>query len=264
MAKIFTVANQKGGVGKTTTSINLAASLANYNKRVLLVDMDPQGNATMGSGIDKSVLETSVLEVLVEGTSIEEVVQRSESGGYDLLPANGDLTAAEVELLELKNKESRLRHALSRVKDNYDFIIVDCPPSLSMLTINSLVSCDGVIVPMQCEYFALEGLSDLIGTIKKISQFLNPKLKLEGIVRTMFDSRNSLSNEVTAQLNQHFGSLMYQVAIPRNVRLAEAPSYGLPALVYDKNSKGAVAYLGLAGEILRRGKTKKTNNEQTG
>ena len=264
MATIFTVANQKGGVGKTTTSINLAASLVNYNKRGLLVDMDPQGNATMGSGIDKSVLETSVLEVLVEGTSIEQVVQRSESGGYDLLPANGDLTAAEVELLELKNKESRLRHALLRVKDNYDFIIVDCPPSLGMLTINSLVSCDGVIVPMQCEYFALEGLSDLIGTIKKISQFLNPPLKLEGIVRTMFDSRNSLSNEVTAQLNQHFGPLMYQVAIPRNVRLAEAPSYGLPALVYDKNSKGAVAYLGLAGEILRRGKTKDTNNKKTG
>jgi len=253
---IFTVANQKGGVGKTTTSINLVASLASYGKRVLLVDMDPQGNATMGSGIEKSILNTSVLDVLVSGTNTDDAIQRSLSGSYDVLPANGDLTAAEVELLQLKNKESRLRHALIRIKDDYDFIIIDCPPSLSMLTINSLVSCDGVIVPMQCEYFALEGLSDLIGTIKKISQYLNPKLKLEGIIRTMFDPRSSLTNEVTAQLTNHFGDLVYKVAIPRNVRLAEAPSHGLPALVYDKNSKGAIAYLGLAGEILRRGKIK--------
>ncbi|MBT3566840.1 MAG: ParA family protein [Porticoccus sp.] len=256
MTRIFTVANQKGGVGKTTTSINLAASLASYGKRVLLVDMDPQGNATMGSGVNKSDLEVTALDVLVGAIGAEEVVQRSLSGSYDVLPANDDLTAAEVELLKLKNKESRLRYALIRIKNNYDFIIVDCPPSLSMLTINSLVSCDGVIVPMQCEYFALEGLSDLIGTIKKISQHLNPGLKIEGIVRTMFDPRNSLSNEVTAQLAHHFGGLMYRVAIPRNVRLAEAPSHGLPALVYDKSSKGAIAYLGLAGEILRRGKTK--------
>ena len=256
MTTIFTVANQKGGVGKTTTSINLVASLASYGKRVLLVDMDPQGNATMGSGIEKSILNTSVLDVLVSGTNTDDAIQRSLSGSYDVLPANGDLTAAEVELLQLKNKESRLRHALIRIKDDYDFIIIDCPPSLSMLTINSLVSCDGVIVPMQCEYFALEGLSDLIGTIKKISQYLNPKLKLEGIVRTMFDPRSTLTNEVTAQLTHHFGDLVYRVAIPRNVRLAEAPSHGLPALVYDKNSKGAIAYLGLAGEILRRGKIK--------
>lgn len=256
MTTIFTVANQKGGVGKTTTSINLVASLASYGKRVLLVDMDPQGNATMGSGIEKSILNTSVLDVLVSGTNTDDAIQRSLSGSYDVLPANGDLTAAEVELLQLKNKESRLRHALIRIKDDYDFIIIDCPPSLSMLTINSLVSCDGVIVPMQCEYFALEGLSDLIGTIKKISQYLNPKLKLEGIIRTMFDPRSSLTNEVTAQLTNHFGDLVYKVAIPRNVRLAEAPSHGLPALVYDKNSKGAIAYLGLAGEILRRGKIK--------
>lgn len=254
MTKIFTVANQKGGVGKTTTSINLAASLASYGKRILLVDMDPQGNATMGSGIDKSSLKITVLDVLTGEVNTEQALQRSDAGNYDLLPANGDLTAAEVGLLKVRGKESRLRHALIRVKENYDFIIIDCPPSLSMLTINSLVSCDGVIVPMQCEYFALEGLSALMDTIKKISQFLNPKLQVEGILRTMYDPRNSLTNEVTAQLRQHFGDKVYRIAIPRNVRLAEAPSYGLPALAYDKNSKGSLAYLGLAGEILRRAK----------
>ena len=254
LTKIFTVANQKGGVGKTTTSINLAASLASYGKRVLLVDMDPQGNATMGSGIDKFHLKITVLDVLTGEVNTEQALQRSDAGNYDLLPANGDLTAAEVGLLKVRGKESRLRHALMRVKESYDFIIIDCPPSLSMLTINSLVSCDGVIVPMQCEYFALEGLSALMDTIKKISQFLNPKLQVEGILRTMYDPRNSLTNEVTAQLRQHFGDKVYRIAIPRNVRLAEAPSYGLPALAYDKNSKGSLAYLGLAGEILRRAK----------
>lgn len=254
MTKIFTVANQKGGVGKTTTSINLAASLATYGKRTLLVDTDPQGNATMGSGINKSGLKITVLDVLTGEVNTEQAIQRSDSGNYDLLPANGDLTAAEVGLLKVKSKESRLRHALTRVKDNYDYIIIDCPPSLSMLTINSLVSCDGVIVPMQCEYYALEGLSALLDTISKIGQFLNPKLQVEGILRTMYDPRNSLTNEVTAQLREHFGDKVYRIAIPRNVRLAEAPSYGQPALAYDKNSKGSLAYLGLAGEIIRRAK----------
>lgn len=255
MSKIFTVANQKGGVGKTTTSINLAASLASYGKRILLVDMDPQGNATMGSGVDKSQLSVTVLDVLTGEVNTEQALQRSETGNYDLLPANGDLTAAEVGLLKVKSKESRLRHALMRVKDNYDYIIIDCPPSLSMLTVNSLVSCDGVIVPMQCEYYALEGLSALLDTIRKIAQYLNPKLQVEGILRTMYDPRNSLTNEVTAQLRHHFGDKVYRIAIPRNVRLAEAPSYGKPALAYDKNSKGSLAYLGLAGEIIRRGKS---------
>ncbi|PCJ92466.1 MAG: chromosome partitioning protein [Porticoccaceae bacterium] len=265
MTKIFTVANQKGGVGKTTTSINLAASLASYGKRVLLVDMDPQGNATMGSGINKSNLNITVLDVLTGEVSTEEAIQRSESGNYDLLPANGDLIAAEVGLLKVKSKESRLRHALTRVKGSYDYIIIDCPPSLSMLTVNSLVSCDSVIVPMQCEYFALEGLSALLDTIQKIGRLLNPKLKVEGILRTMYDPRNSLTNEVTAQLRKHFGDKVYRIAIPRNVRLAEAPSYGLPALAYDKNSKGALAYLGLAGEIIRRAKTAvKPELEMTG
>ena len=254
MSKIFTVANQKGGVGKTTTSINLAASLASYGKRILLVDMDPQGNATMGSGINKSNLKITILDVLTGEVNTEQAIQRSESGKYDLLPANGDLTAAEVGLLKVKSKESRLRYALGRVRDSYDYIIIDCPPSLSMLTVNSLVSCDGVIVPMQCEYYALEGLSALMGTIQKIGQYLNPTLKVEGILRTMYDPRNSLTNEVTAQLRQHFGDKVYRIAIPRNVRLAEAPSYGQPVLAYDKNSKGALAYLGLAGEILRRSK----------
>lgn len=254
MTRIFAVANQKGGVGKTTTSINLAASLATYDKRILMVDMDPQGNATMGCGINKSALNITVLDVLTGEVNTEQALQRSDSGNFDVLPANGDLTAAEVGLLKVKNKESRLRQALARVKNDYDYIIIDCPPTLNMLTVNALVSCDGVIVPMQCEYYALEGLSALLDTVGKIAQYLNPRLRVEGILRTMYDPRNSLTNEVTAQLRQHFGDKLYRIAIPRNVRLAEAPSYGQPALAYDKNSKGALAYLGLAGEIIRRAK----------
>jgi len=254
LSHIFTVANQKGGVGKTTTSVNLAASLATYGKRVLLVDMDPQGNATTGVGVDKNGLERSVYDVLTGKAQIEDVVRSCADGTFDLLPANRDLTAAEVELMELAGRESRLRHALQRVAGHYDFIIIDCPPSLSMLTVNSLVACHGVVIPMQCEYYALEGLSDLVNTIQRIGKVLNPGLRIEGILRTMFDPRSSLTNEVTAQLHQYFGDKVYRTTIPRNIRLAEAPSFGQTALQFDRHAKGAIAYLGLAGEIIRRRK----------
>ena len=257
MSRTIAIVNQKGGVGKTTTSVNLAASMANYGKRVLMVDMDAQGNATMGCGIDKNQLEDTVLDVLTGDTDIGKVIQRCESAKFDVLPANADLTAAEVELLNVPGRESRLRYALARVKANYDYIIIDCPPALSMLTINALAASDGVIIPMQCEYYALEGLSALINTIQQINKSVNPALVVEGILRTMYDTRNSLTNEVTAQLRQHFGDKVYRVYIPRNVRLAEAPSYGEPAIVYDKHSKGSLAYIGLAGEIIKRHKTEK-------
>lgn len=256
MGKVFAVANQKGGVGKTTTCINLAASLVATRRRVLLIDLDPQGNATMGSGIDKHALDNSIYDVLIGECNLGEAMQFSEHGGYQLLPANRDLTAAEVALLEMQMKESRLRHALAPIRDNYDFILIDCPPALSMLTINALVAADGVIIPMQCEYYALEGLSDLVNSVQRISQLLNPALQIEGLLRTMYDPRISLNNDVTAQLKEHFGDKLYDAIIPRNIRLAEAPSYGMPALVYDKQSRGAVAYLALAGELVRRQRNK--------
>ena len=252
MGKVLAIANQKGGVGKTTTCINLAASLVATRRHVLLIDLDPQGNATMGSGIDKHSLQHSVLDVLTGDADLIDVMQFSEEGGYQLLPSNRDLTAAEVVLLDLPNKERRLLDALQPVRGNYDYILIDCPPSLSMLTINALVAADGVIIPMQCEYFALEGLTDLIGSIKRIAAELNPALQIEGILRTMYDPRLSLTNDVSQQLKEHFGDTLYDTVIPRNVRLAEAPSHGLPVLAYDKQSRGALAYLALAGELSRR------------
>jgi chromosome partitioning protein len=252
LGKILAVTNQKGGVGKTTSSINLAASLVATRKKVMLIDLDPQGNATMGSGIDKHEVETSVYDVLVHGAAVADVAVKSETGGYDLLPANDDLTAAEVELLSVDNKEFRLRDALAIERAEYDYIIIDCPPSLNMLTINALAASHGVIIPMQCEYYALEGLSALMNTVSKIQQALNPDLQIEGLLRTMYDPRNSLTIEVSKQLTDHFGDKVYRTVIPRNIRLAEAPSYGMPVIHFDKQSKGAMAYLALAGEMLRR------------
>ena len=252
MSRIIALTNQKGGVGKTTTAINLAASLAAMKRRVLLIDMDPQGNATMGSGVNKNDVELTTCDVLLGIKSLSTVIKRELPCGYDLAPGNGDLTAAEVKLRDMVHKERRLRAALEEVYGDYDYIFIDSPPSLNMLTLNALVAADGVIVPMQCEYYALEGLSDLMQTLDGIREGANPWLKLEGVVRTMFDPRNNLAADVSAQLTQYFGDTLFNTVIPRNVRLAEAPSHGVPVLLYDKASRGAQAYLAMASEFLRR------------
>ena len=251
MARIIAVANQKGGVGKTTTAVNLAAALARMPRRVLLVDMDPQGNATMGSGVDKRELDASVCEVLLgEADAGEAIVRTAED--FDLLPGNIDLTAAEIRLMGIEGRERQLARALEPVAGDYDFVIIDCPPALSLLTLNALTAADSVIVPMQCEYYALEGISALVDTIEAIRGSLNPRLEIEGVLRTMFDVRNNLANAVSAELTNHFGDQVFRTIVPRNVRLAEAPSHGQSIVGYDKSSRGGIAYLGLAGELLRR------------
>ncbi len=255
MSHIFAVANQKGGVGKTTTTVNLAAALAAQGQRVLLVDLDPQGNATMGSGVDKRALKKSVYHVLLGMASLVDARQVSEAGKFDTLPANRDLAGAEVEMVDLDNRETRLKRALALHDKDYDFVLIDCPPSLSLLTLNGLCAANGVIIPMQCEYYALEGLSDLVNTIKKVHANLNPDLKIIGLLRVMFDPRSTLSNQVSAQLEQHFGDKVFKTIVPRNVRLAEAPSYGLPGVIFDRAAKGAQAYLAFAAEMIERAKT---------
>ena len=252
MGHVFCIANQKGGVGKTTTSVNLAAALARRGHRVLLVDLDPQGNATMGSGIDKRTLVRSVYQVLVGLSGLEEATLRSESGGYDVLPANRELAGAEVELVDLPRREFRLRDALAAAPSTYDFVLIDCPPSLSLLTLNALTCAHGVIIPMQCEYYALEGLSDLANTIKRVHANLNRDLRIVGLLRVMFDLRVTLQQQVSEEVQRHFGEKVFATVIPRNVRLAEAPSHGMPGVVFDPRSRGALAYLEFAAELERR------------
>jgi len=252
MGRVISIANQKGGVGKTTTTINLAASLATHGKKILMLDLDPQGNATMGSGVDKYGLDLSSYDVLLGDVPLAQAVVRSDNSGFDVLPSNADLTAAEVSLMNAPMKEKRLSLALTPVRNKYDYILIDCPPSLNMLTLNALVASNGVIIPLQCEYYALEGLTSLLDTIRQIQQSRNADLEIEGILRTMHDPRNNLSNDVSTQLISHFNELVFRTIIPRNVRIAEAPSHGLPVMAYDKSSRGAISYLAFAGEFLRR------------
>ena len=261
--RIFCIANQKGGVGKTTTTVNLAAGLAQVGQRVLVVDLDPQGNATMGSGVDKRSLTHSVYDVLLDPDTLKQALQRSPKGGYDVLGANRELAGAEVELVQLDQRDRRLRQALAGVATDYDFVLVDCPPSLSLLTLNGLCAAHGVIVPMQCEYFALEGLSDLVNTIKQVHANLNPELHIIGLLRVMFDPRVTLQQQVSEQLKSHFGDKVFNTVIPRNVRLAEAPSYGQPGVVFDPSSKGAQAFVTFAHEMVARLGPKARSSVQT-
>lgn len=252
MAKVFCIANQKGGVGKTTTAVNLAAGMAMNNQRVLLIDLDPQGNATMGCGIDKRMVENSVYQVLVGLVAASEAIVPAPDSGFDVMPANRDLAGAEVEMVEFDGRELKLRKALEEMDSKYDFILIDCPPALSLLTLNALCCANGVIIPMQCEYYALEGLSDLVNTIKQVCRNLNPNLTIIGLLRVMYDPRMTLSQQVSAQLEKHFGNKVFKTIIPRNVRLAEAPSYGVPGVLFDKKSKGAQAYIDFASEMITK------------
>jgi len=251
--KIMAITNQKGGVGKTTTCVNLAASLAATRRRVLLIDLDPQGNATMGSGVDKDALAATVYHVLLGQKNLSEIKVPAAKGGFDVIPSNRELAGAEVELVNEFARETRLKEALAKIDGQYDYVLIDCPPALNLITVNGLTAAQTVLIPMQCVYYALEGLSDLVKTIKKVRAHLNPVLEIEGLLRTMFDNRNMLAQQVSAQLERHFGDKVYRTVIPRNIRLAEAPSFGVPVLFHDKSSRGAKAYLALAGEMINKG-----------